>query len=38
MSQENVENFKRGLGAYNRRDLDALMQELDADVAPRFES
>jgi ketosteroid isomerase-like protein len=32
MSRENVENFKRGLGAYNRRDLDALMEELDPDV------
>jgi ketosteroid isomerase-like protein len=32
MSQENVEGFKRGLGAYNRRDLDALMEELDPDA------
>ena len=32
MSQENVENFRRGLEAYNRRDLDALMEELDPDV------
>jgi len=32
MSQENVENFKRGLDAYNRRDLDALMETLDPDV------
>jgi ketosteroid isomerase-like protein len=32
MSEENVESFKRGLGAYNRRDLDALMEELDPDV------
>ena len=32
MSQENVENFRRGLEAYNRRDLDALIEELDPDV------
>ena len=32
MSQENVDAFKRGLDAYNRRDLDALMDELDPDV------
>jgi ketosteroid isomerase-like protein len=32
MSQENVESFKRGLEAYNRRDLDALMETLDPDV------
>ena len=32
MSQENVENFGRGLEAYNRRDLDALRDELDPDV------
>ena len=32
MSQENVEAFKRGLDAYNRRDLDALMETLDPDV------
>ena len=32
MSQENVEAFKRGLDAYNRRDLDALLEELDPDV------
>ena len=32
MSQENVDAFKRGLDAYNRRDLDALMEELDPDV------
>jgi ketosteroid isomerase-like protein len=32
MSQENVDAFKRGLDAYNRRDLDALMDELDPGV------
>jgi ketosteroid isomerase-like protein len=32
MSQENVDFFKRGLDAYNRRDLDALMETLDPDV------
>jgi ketosteroid isomerase-like protein len=32
MSQENVEAFKRGIEAYNRRDIDALLQELDAAV------
>jgi len=32
MSQENVETFKRGLDAYNRRDIDALMETLDPDV------
>ena len=32
MSQENVDTFKRGLDAYNRRDLDALMETLDPDV------
>jgi ketosteroid isomerase-like protein len=32
MSRENVEAFKRGLDAYNRRDLDALLEELDPDV------
>jgi hypothetical protein len=29
MSQENVDSFKRGLDAYNRRDLDAVLEELD---------
>ena len=29
MSQENVEAFKRGVEAYNRRDPEALMQGLD---------
>jgi ketosteroid isomerase-like protein len=32
MSQENVDGFKRGLDAYNRRDLDALLEELDPEV------
>jgi ketosteroid isomerase-like protein len=32
MSQENVDTFKRGLDAYNRRDLDALLEELDPEV------
>ena len=32
MSQENVEVFRRGLDAYNRQDLDALLVELDPDV------
>jgi ketosteroid isomerase-like protein len=29
MSQENVETFKRVVEAYNRRDVDALLRELD---------
>jgi ketosteroid isomerase-like protein len=32
MSQENVEAVKRGIDAYNRRDIDALLEELDPDV------
>lgn len=32
MSKENVETFKRGLDAYNRRDLDELVQLLDPEV------
>ena len=32
MSQENVETFKRAVDAYNRRDLDALLRELDPEV------
>jgi ketosteroid isomerase-like protein len=32
MSQENVDSFKRGLAAYNRRDLDALIETLDPEV------
>jgi ketosteroid isomerase-like protein len=32
MSHENLETFKRGLDAYNRRDIDALLEELDPEV------
>jgi ketosteroid isomerase-like protein len=32
MSQENVEAFKRGMAASERRDIDALLNEFDADV------
>jgi ketosteroid isomerase-like protein len=32
MSRENVETFKRGLAAYNRRDADALLEMLDDEV------
>jgi ketosteroid isomerase-like protein len=32
MSQENVEVVKRGLDAYNRRDIEALLEELDPEV------
>src|SRR5215207_686886 len=32
MSQENVESFKRGIEAGNRRDIEALLAELDPDV------
>jgi uncharacterized protein len=32
MSQENVEAFKRGVEAGNRRDVDALLEELDPAV------
>ncbi len=32
MSQENVEAFKRGLDAFNRRDVEALLEELDPEV------
>lgn len=32
MSLENVEAFKRGVEAYNRRDVDALLKELDPAV------
>ncbi len=32
MSQENVEAFKRGIEAYNQRDVDALLKELDPEV------
>ena len=32
MSQENVEAFKRGLDAFNRRDVEAMLEELDPEV------
>ena len=32
MSQENVAALKRGIDAYNRRDIDVLLKELDPDV------
>ena len=32
MSAKNVETFKRGLEAYNRRDADAVVEDLDAEV------
>jgi ketosteroid isomerase-like protein len=32
MSRENVESFKRAVEAYNRRDVEALLKELDSDV------
>ena len=32
MSQENVEAFKRGIEAYNRRDVEALLEVHDPDV------
>jgi ketosteroid isomerase-like protein len=32
MSQENVESFQRAVGAYNRRDVEALLEELDPEV------
>src|SRR5215216_4529224 len=32
MSQQNVDALKRGLDAYNRRELDAVLEELDTDV------
>ena len=32
MSQENVERFKRGIDAYNRRDADALLEFMDTKV------
>ena len=32
MSKENVETFWRGVEAYNRRDLDALVAECDPDI------
>ena len=32
MSEENVEAFKRGIAAWNRRDIDATLEELDPAV------
>ena len=32
MSQENVDSVKRGVDAYNRRDVDAILRELDLDI------
>ncbi len=32
MSQENVETFKRAIGAYNRRDVEAMVEEVDPEV------
>jgi ketosteroid isomerase-like protein len=32
MSQENVETFKRGLEAYNRRDAEAMLADIDPEV------
>ena len=32
MSRENVEAFRRGFEAYNRRDIEALLEELDPEV------
>ena len=32
MSEENVETFKRGVDALNRRDVEALLPELDPEV------
>jgi ketosteroid isomerase-like protein len=32
MSEENVEIFRRGAEAYNRRDVDALLKTLDPEV------
>jgi ketosteroid isomerase-like protein len=32
MSQENVEAYRRFLDAYNRRDVEAMLKELDAEV------
>jgi ketosteroid isomerase-like protein len=32
MSQENVEALQRGVEAFNRRDVDTLLAELDPDV------
>ncbi|MGA8217785.1 MAG: nuclear transport factor 2 family protein [Solirubrobacterales bacterium] len=35
MSDENVEALKRGFGAYNRRDTEGLLEELDPEVELR---
>ena len=32
MSQDNVEAFKRAIEAYNRRDIDAFLEQIDAEV------
>jgi ketosteroid isomerase-like protein len=32
MSRENIESFKRAVEAYNRRDVEALLQELAPEV------
>ena len=32
MSQENVETFKRAIGAYNRRDVESLLETLDPEI------
>ena len=32
MAQENVEAFKRAIDAYNRRDIDAVLEEIDPEV------
>jgi len=32
MSRENVEAFKRAIAAYNRRDIDAFLEEFDPEV------
>jgi len=32
VSQENVEAFKRAVAAYNRRDIDAFVEEFDPEV------
>jgi ketosteroid isomerase-like protein len=32
MSQENVEAFKRAIKAYNRRDIDAFLEEIDPEI------
>jgi len=32
MSEENVEPFKRGIEAFNREDVEGLLEELDAEV------